>query len=527
MNSVKLLILLTLMGATALHAKTLTFCTEGNPETLAPSLNTNSTSFDVTTQIYDGLVTFRAGTTEVVPALATRWTISSDGLEYVFFLRQGVKWQNSTDFQPSRDFNADDVLFTFERQWKKDHPYFSVTSDKHPYFNDTLLTQLVSIQKVDDYTVKFTLSKPFAPFVSNLAMRWAGIQSAEYAQQLLRQKKPEKIDQKPIGTGPFQLVDYTKDQSVRYRAFDRYWAGRSKLDELIFSITPNPTQRWQKLQQNECQIMIHPDPADLVAMREDRRMVLASQTGLNVSYVSFNLNKKPFDDVRVRRALGMAIDKRRLLRVAYQHTAIPASNPIPPNLWSYNRDLNDDVYDPEGAKRLLTQAGYPNGFSSEIFAMSVQRPYMPKALEVARLLKGDWAEIGVNVDIRTPDWRDYVKDLQAGRHQMALYGWTGDNGDPDNFLNTLLGCDAVGGNNVSQFCDKRYDDLVKRAQTLQSREHRANLYEQAQTIFKEQSPWYTIAHVTQYKVMRREVVGFQMSPLGRNDFWGVDLLPER
>lgn len=125
--------------------------------------------------------------------------------------------------------------------------------------------QLKSIEKLDDHAVKFILTEPSAPFVSNLAMRWAGIQSAEYAEEMLKNRTPEKLDQSPIGTGPFQLVSYIKDQAVRYKSFDRYWAGRAKLDELVFAITPNPTQRWQKLQENECQIIIHPHPNDLVA----------------------------------------------------------------------------------------------------------------------------------------------------------------------------------------------------------------------------------------------------------------------
>jgi dipeptide transport system substrate-binding protein len=180
--------------AFAAHAKTLTFCTEGSPETFTPALSTNATSFDVAAQMYEGLVTFRTGTTEVVPALATRWTVSSDGLEYVFFLREGVKWQGNSAFQPTRDFNADDVLFTFERQWKKNHPYFSVTSDKHPYFSDTILMQLKSIEKLDDHAVKFILTEPSAPFVSNLAMRWAGIQSAEYAEEMLKWTSHGTVD---------------------------------------------------------------------------------------------------------------------------------------------------------------------------------------------------------------------------------------------------------------------------------------------------------------------------------------------
>ena len=116
-----------------------------------------------------------------------------------------------------------------------------------------------------------------------------------------------------------------------------------------------------------------------------------------------------------------------------------------------------------------------------------------------------------------------VPDFVAG----FLYGWTGDNGDPDNFLNTLLGCESVGGHNVAHFCHPKYDELVRRARTTQGRDERALLYEQAQEVFKDQAPWFTIAHAAQFKVMRREVVGFQMSYFGRHDFWGVDILPER
>lgn len=167
------------LSGACVSAKTLTFCSEGNPETLSPIFNTTSTSFDVTGQIFDNLVTFRPGTTEVMPALAQRWTVSSDGLVYVFILRQGVKWQSTENFKPTRHFNADDVLFTFERQWKSTHPFYAVTSAHHPYFKDMgMADMLKSIAKVDDYTVKFTLQQPVMPFVADLAMRWAGMQSA-------------------------------------------------------------------------------------------------------------------------------------------------------------------------------------------------------------------------------------------------------------------------------------------------------------------------------------------------------------
>ncbi len=519
-------VLLTLGLCSAIaNAKTLTFCSEGNPDHLSPIFNTNSTSFDVTGQIYDNLVTFHPASTELEPALATRWTVSSDGLEYVFSLRRGVKWQSNAWFTPTRDFTADDVLFTFERQWKPEHPFYKVTGSYHPYFNDMGMSDILkSVEKVDDYTVKFKLHQSVTPFVANLAMRWAGIQSAEYAAMMLKVGTPERVDTAPLGTGPFQFQSFQKDRQVVFDAFDGHWAGRAKLDQLIFSIQPDAADRWTKLKNGECHIMAYPRPADLPHIRANANIVLKTQTGLNISYLAYNLRKKPFDDIRVRRALTMAIDRRKILRLAYQHTAVPATNPIPPIQWAYNRHVEDDVFDPEAAQRLLAEAGYPHGFKTELWVMSVQRAYFPDPLAVAKLIQRDLAEIGVKVTLKSPDWQDYRRGMQAGDHEMGLLGWTGDNGDPDNFLNTLLGCSSLDGSNVAKFCDPRYDVLVKKARAVTNRDERVRLYEQAQVIFKEQTPWMTLAHTIQYKAMRREVLGFEVSPLGRHTFWGVDLL---
>lgn len=504
-------------------AKTLTFCSEGNPETLSPIFNTSSTSFDVTSQIYDNLVTFAGATTDLAPALAARWTASADGLEYIFNLRRGVAWHGNEWFTPQRDFNADDVIFTFERQWKPSHPYFNVTNSRHAYFSDMGMANILkSIEKLDDYTVKFTLNQSVTPFVANLAMRWAGIQSAEYAAAMLKAGTPERVDTAPLGTGPFQFQNFIKDDKVVFKTFAKHWSGRAKFDDLVFAIQPYASERWNMLKQGECQIMAYPRPADLPLMRENLDFVVKSQTGLNVGYMAYNLRKKPFDDLRVRKALNMAVDRRKILRLAYQSTAVPATNPFPPIQWSYNRDVVDDVHDPVAAKKLLAEAGYPDGFTTELWAMTVQRSYMPDALAVAKIIQNDLAAIGVKTVIKSPDWQFYLRRLHAGEHQMALIGWTGDNGDPDNFLDTLLGCDALAGNNVAKFCDPQFDALVKKAKSSVNKEERTRLYEQAQVIFKAQAPWLTLSHTVQFKVMRRDVTGFEVSPLGRHVFSNVD-----
>ena len=514
------------LAMSAAQAKTLVYCSEGSPENFAPSINTTGTSFDASEQIYDNIVDFERGGTKVVPGLAESWTVNKDGTEYTFKLRKGVKWHSNKNFTPSRDFNADDVLFTIERQWKENDPYFKVTSSNHAYFGDMGMPKLLkSVDKVDDYTVKFTLNQPEAPFLANMAMQWAGVQSKEYAIAMLKAGSPEKIDQEPIGTGPFMLVQYQKDAIIRYKAFPQHYAGKAKIDDLIFSITPDASVRWAKLQKGECHVMPYPNPADLDAIRKDANVTVMEQPGLNIGYLAYNTTKKPFDDVRVRKAVNMAIDKKALVQAVYLSTGVPATNPIPPTQWSYLKTLKDDAYNPTEAKKLLAAAGYKDGFTTDLWAMPVQRPYNPNAKRIAELMQADLAKVGIKAEIKSFEWGEYRKRMQAGEHQMGMLGWTGDNGDPDNFLNTLLGCSSAktNGSNVAKFCFQPFEDLVQKAKVTSDVKERTKLYEKAQVIFKEQAPWFTIAHAVQLKPVRKEVIDFKLSPFGRHTFYGVDI----
>ena len=521
------LLALTALTVAPVSAKTLVFCSEGSPENFYPGINTTGTSFDANEPIYNRLVDFERGGTKVVPSLAEKWDISKDGKTYIFYLRKGVKWHDTRSFKPTRDFNADDVIFGFERQWKEDNPYFKVTSPNHSYFSDMGMPKLLqTVEKVNDYTVKITLANPEAPFLANLAMPYAAIQSKEYADAMLKAGTPEKIDQDPIGTGPFSLVQYQKDAIIRYKAFPAYWGGKAKIDDLIYAITPDASVRWAKLQKSECHVMPYPNPADLDAIRKDAAIQVLEQPGLNVGYLAFNTQKKPFDDVRVRKAISMAINKKAIIDGVYLGTGIAAKNPIPPTMWSYNNAVKDDEFNPEAAKKLLAAAGYKDGLTTDLWAMPVQRPYNPNAKRIAELMQADLAKIGVKAEIKSFEWGEYRKRMQAGEHQMGMLGWTGDNGDPDNFLYTLLGCasaQSVSGSNIAKFCYKPYEDLVLKAKTVSSQAERTKLYEQAQVIFKQQAPWYTIAHAVQIKPMRKEVIDFKLSPFGRHNFYGVDI----
>ncbi len=515
-----------LLVTASVAAKTLVYCSEGSPENFYPAVNTTGTSFDANSQIYSRIVDFERGGTAVVPGLAERWEISPDGKVYTFHLRKGVKWHNHRAYKPSRDFNADDMIFALERQWKESNPYFKVTSANHSYFNDMGMAKLItSVDRVNDHTVRITLAKPEAPFLSNLAMEYAGVQSKEYADAMLKAGTPEKIDQEPIGTGPFYLVQYQKDAVIRYKAFPQYYGGKAKIDDLVFSITPDASVRWAKLQKGECHVMPYPNPADLDSIRKDPNVQVLEQAGLNVGYLAYNTTKKPFDDVRVRKAINMAINKKAIIDAVYLTTGVAAKNPIPPTQWSYNDAIKDDPFDPAAAKKLLAEAGYPNGFATDLWAMPVQRPYNPNARRIAELMQADLAKVGVTAEIKSFEWGEYRKRMQNGEHQMGMLGWTGDNGDPDNFLNTLLGCDSAkaNGSNVAKFCHQPFEELVSKAKTTSGQQPRAELYQKAQVIFKEQAPWFTIAHAVQLKPVRKEVIDFKLSPFGRHTFYGVDI----
>jgi dipeptide transport system substrate-binding protein len=507
-------------------AKTLVYCSEGSPENFYPGINTTGTSFDANLPIYDTPVQFERGGTKVMPALASSWDINKDGTEYTFHLRKGVKFHSNKNFKPTRDFNADDFIFSIERQWKKEDPYFKVTSSNHSYFDDMDMPKLLkSVEKVDEYTVKMVLNAPEAPFLANMAMPHGGVQSKEYAIAMLKAGTPEKLDQEPIGTGPFTLVQYQKDALIRYKAFPQYWAGKAKIDDLVFSITPDSSVRWAKLQKGECHVMPYPNPADVPAMRKNADIKVLEQPGLNIGYLAYNTTKKPFDDVRVRKAVNMALNKKAIVDAVYLGTGVPAINPIPPTMWSYNKSIKDDAYDVEAAKKLLAAAGYPNGFTTDLWAMPVQRPYNPNAKRIAELMQADLVKVGIKAEIKSFEWGEYRKRMQAGEHQMGMLGWTGDNGDPDNFLNTLLGCASAktNGSNVAKFCYKPFEDLIQKAKVTSNLAERTKLYEKAQVIFKEQAPWFTIAHSVALKPVRNEVIDFKISPFGSHVFYGVDM----
>ncbi|PQP05677.1 ABC transporter substrate-binding protein [Pseudomonas frederiksbergensis] len=515
-------------------ASNLVFCSEGSPAGFDPGQYTTGTDFDASAEtMFNRLTQFERGGTAVIPGLATKWDISDDGLTYTFHLREGVKFHTTPYFKPTREFNADDVLFTFNRMINKDDPFRKAYPTEFPYFTDMGMdTNITKIDKVDDHTVKFTLKDVDAAFIQNMAMSFASIQSAEYAAQLLKEGKAADINQKPIGTGPFVFKSYQKDSNIRYTGNKDYWKPDDvKIDNLIFAITTDPSVRIQKLKKNECQITLFPRPADLKALKEDKALKMPEQAGFNLGYIAYNVMDKvkgsnepnPLADLRVRQALDMAVNKPQIIDSVYQGAGQLAVNAMPPTQWSYDTTIKDAKYDPEKAKQLLKEAGVKEGTEIVLWAMPVQRPYNPNAKLMAEMLQSDWKKIGLNVKITSYEWGEYIKRSKGGENQAMIIGWSGDNGDPDNWLNVLFGCDSLSGNNFSKWCDKKFDGLVKEAKRTTDQAKRTELYKQAQHVLKDAVPMTPIAHSTVFQPMRANVQDFKISPFGLNSFYGVSV----
>jgi len=505
-------------------AGNLVFCSEGSPAGFDPGLYTTGTDFDAAAEtVFNRLSQFERGGTAVIPGLAEKWDISEDGLSYTFHLRPKVKFHTTEYFKPSRDFNADDVLFTFQRMLDKDHPFRKAYPSEFPYFTDMGMdANIAKIEKLDDMTVKFTLNEVDAAFIQNLAMSFASIQSAEYAGNLLKAGKAADINQKPIGTGPFVFSRYQKDAVIRFKGNKEYWQpDEVKIDNLIFAINTDASVRMQKLKAGECQVTLFPRPADLDALKKDPNLDMPEQAGFNVGYIAYNVTHPPFDKLEVRQALDMAVNKQGIIDAVYQSAGQLAVNGMPPTQWSYDESIKDPAYDPEKAKELLKAAGIKEGTEITLWAMPVQRPYNPNAKLMAEMLQSDWAKVGIKAKIVSYEWGEYLKRAKAGEHDAMLIGWSGDNGDPDNWLGTLYGCDAVDGNNFSKWCHADYDKLVKAAKRVTDTAERTELYKQAQVILKREVPITPIAHSTVYQPLSKKVVDFKISPFALNSFYGV------
>jgi peptide/nickel transport system substrate-binding protein/dipeptide transport system substrate-binding protein len=509
-----------LLAGPVVQAKPIVFCSDASPEGFDPAEWDAAGTNQVNNQMFQGLLGFKRGGTELEPLLASAWTVSPDAKVFTFTLRRGVHFHHTPYFTPTRDFNADDVLFTFGRYLNPKHPYNLAFPAFFVYPQNLGLAQAVEkLEKLDDFTVRFTLKQANVTFASYFAMAFAGITSAEYGEQLLKAGKPASINNYPVGTGPYRFVSYKKDFVVRMEANPDYWGNKQRTDKLIFLIARDANVRVQQLLGGECHITAPIRDNDIASIEPRKDLVVMKTQALNISYLSFNMKKGVTRNRDVREALDIAFDRDAAFRALFPRgDAMQAVSAFPPVVAGYDKSLKNE-FNPARAKQLLAKAGYPDGLSLDLWALPVQRPTNPNGQLLAQMIQQDWAKIGVKASIKTYEWGEYLKRANKGEHDVYMSGWSGESGDPDDFLTPTLSC-ASSADGV-KFCNAEFDKLITEARGTTDVAKRMQMYEKAQQIFKHERPWITLAHSTVYIPMVRDIRGFVMAPNGSVDFKDV------
>jgi peptide/nickel transport system substrate-binding protein len=476
---------------------------------LDPADITDGESVKPVEAIFDTLVRYKPGSTEVEPALATAWTVSDDRKTWTFTLREGVK------FHDGAPLNADAVVFTFERQRDEKHPFHQ---GEFVYWKDQF-SFVTKVEKKDDKTVVFTLDRPFVPFLTNLAMFTASIVTPTSFEAA--KAKGESPAAKPVGTGPFKLVEWRRGDAIVLEAFDEHWGGRPHLDKLVLRTIPDNTSRLKLLQKGDLSGMDGLNLADVKVAAGDANLNVLAQPGMNVAYLAFNTKKKPFDDPRVRRACALALDLGRVSQKIYYGLATPAANPLPPTLFGHTDALKARAADREEAKKLLKEAGLEKGFTTTLWTMTNPRPYLPQPDKLAQYVKAAFQAIGVEVTTVPKEWASYLEEIQKAEHDMCFMGWIGDTGDPDNFLYVLLDKDNARVGSASNYAfyeDETVHDLLTKARVEADKDKRAALYRDAQQKIFDDCPVAPLVHTTQVAAFRKNVRGFRLHPTGVLDF---------
>jgi len=490
-------------------AKTFVFAQGSDPRGLDPAYVDDGESANVIANIYDGLVRYKEGSTEVEPALATAWTSSPDGKEWTVKLRKGVKFNDGTPC------NADAVVFSVSLQLPPKR------TDEMPYASVTF-SPVQKVEKVDDYTVKFTLNEPYAPFLANMAM----VLAAPIVSPAAVEKYGKDFNEHPVGTGPYKFVEWKKGQQITMEANKDYWGGAPKVDKLVFRFIKENSVRASALKTGEIQAMIGVDPND-VKMLEDAGIKVDKIPGMNINYLAFFCNKKPFDNPKLREAVSHAINRENLISYLYQGLAELPNGMLPSFLPGYDKSLKPYDYNPERAKQLLAEAGYPNGLKVTLLTYSTVRPYNPVGGDkLAAAIQADLRKVGIEVEIKTYPWKEYkeiytpdiVKD-----GDMMLYGWTGDNGDPDNFLCLLETKEIKTTLNASKYSNPKVDELLVKGRTAKTIEERNAAYSELQKIVQQDAPWVFLTHTKDMAAYNKNVEGLIHHPVGVIYLRNVDL----
>ncbi|MFD1861996.1 ABC transporter substrate-binding protein [Planococcus chinensis] len=458
---------------------------------LDPINVTDGESIRVTHNIFETLLEYDQNL-ELQPKLATEYSSSEDGLTWTFKLREGVKFHDSTDF------NAEAVVFNFDRWMDPKNPYHQGDFPYYPFlyggFKGDENHLIEHVKATGDHELEIKLKRKTAPFLSYLAISMFGIASPAAIE-----KYGDTLNENPVGTGPFMFEEWSRNNTITLAKNPKYWMeGKPYLDKVIFQVIPENTARLNALQTGEIDLLDGMNATDTSIVEDTDGLELLKRPSFNIGYMAFNTEKAPFDNPLVRQAINMAVNKENIVDAFYNGLADPATSPLPPSLWSHDDSLEKYDYNVEEAKKLLKEAGFENGFKTKLHTMSNPRPYMPEPMKIAEAIQSDLAKVGIEAEIVSMEWATYLEDTKAGAHEMALYGWTGVMADPDNFLYPNLSQTnaTVPAQNIAFYKSEEFTALITEARETIDQDKRIELYKQAQQLFQKDVPWLMLAYTT-------------------------------
>jgi peptide/nickel transport system substrate-binding protein len=478
---------------------TFTYAQGADPRGLDPALVDDGESSKVISNIYEGLLKYAADSTKVEPSLAESWEISPDGLSYTFKLRQGVKFQDGTDF------NADAVKFNIDRQIPP-----KVTADMS--YGPFVFASVKDVVVVDPNTVTINLTQKNTAFLANLAMSLA---SPIVSPKALTDGNNSVMDN-PVGTGPYKFVKWNKGESVVLVRNDDYWGEKAKTKNVIFRIIPDNSARVLALNNGEVD-MIDGIDATVVDKITEGGNKLFEAPGMNVNYMAYNTTTSMFKDAAARTALSQAINVEELVQSLYQGYSEKATTILPTFVPGYDSSVQQVAYDAAAAKAGLEKAGIKK---VHMITYSNPRPYnAATGAALATAIQGYLQKVGVEATIDTFDWTTYKEKVGAGDFDIAYYGWIGDNGDPDNFLNLLADKDPT--MNIARWQDPTYIADIKAALAMPNGAERDAAYGSMEKYAAERAIWLPISHAKTLAGYRPGVSDFVYHVTGNVWLWNA------
>jgi len=482
---------------------------------LDPARPTDNESAEVIAQVYETLVRYQPGLAEVQPGLAVAWTTDESGTEWTFALREGVRFHDGTPL------DAAAVVFSFERQRDPAHPYHT---GRFNYWENAF-KNILSVDATGPMTVRFRIANRYAPFLANMTMFPVSIVSPAAVAQW-----GDEFPDHPIGTGPYQLERWDHGDRVVLRRFPDYWGPRPGIDRLVFEVIPDARQRLIDIESGALDLAVAILPEELQFVDLHPGLTLYRPPTNNVTYLAMNCDHPPFDDVRVRRAVNLAINKTPIVRLAYQGLAVVADGPLPPTQWGHVDSPEMSRYAPGEARTLLAVVAAEGKFDPDrvytLYAPATPRPYLPNPDRVARIIRANLEAVGVHTTVVAQPFELHLADTEAGKHDLALAGWVGDNGDPDNYLylmfdknNTVPGL----ARNIAFYRDDEVSELLRQAQRVEDRRAREALYGQVQRRLAADAPWVPLAHSQVAIAAREDVVGVVVNTSGHVVYTGLSL----